>query len=374
MGYVDNGYHVVFKRYAFISYNHKDEKEARWLHKHLEGYKLPNDIFNEYDDAERYLRPIFRDKEDIKAGILKSELRKELEASKYLIVVCSPNSAHSIWVNQEVQVFIELGRVDRIIPYIIDGKPMQGDTKECFPESLLCHVKENPNDELLGVNIQEVGREKALIRIVSSLLMVDFDSLWKRHKRERRHKIHIVITSTIIGLLCLSWLLLPITLVANIHDDCHYLPHPKDATCIIDNDSYPLYSLDTTLYIKGIPGYRRLHKCKVEFYATYYEKISKYIRLSVAGFTTVDLELIRDDSFSVFSGIVLNEDNESVCDAVVEIDDRKVLTDSLGYFNVRFPVWQQTMQKKLVITKDGYQSLIRDEVPFNGSTFYIFHK
>lgn len=39
-----------YKRYAFISYSHKDIKEAKWLHKHLEYYKLPSDIFNEYDE------------------------------------------------------------------------------------------------------------------------------------------------------------------------------------------------------------------------------------------------------------------------------------------------------------------------------------
>lgn len=106
-----------YKRYAFISYSHKDAKEAKWLHKRLEYYKLPSDIYNEYDEKNRYLRPIFRDKEDIGTGILKSELRKELEVSEYLIVICSPNSAQSTYVSQEAQVFIELGRINHIIPY-----------------------------------------------------------------------------------------------------------------------------------------------------------------------------------------------------------------------------------------------------------------
>lgn len=96
-----------YKRYAFISYSHKDVKEAKWLHKHLEYYKLPSDIFNEYDENNRYLRPVFRDKEDIGTGVLKSVLRKELEVSKYLIVICSPNSAQSTYVSQEAQVFID---------------------------------------------------------------------------------------------------------------------------------------------------------------------------------------------------------------------------------------------------------------------------
>lgn len=76
---------IKYKRYAFISYSHKDVKEAKWFHKHLEYYKLPSDIFNEYDENNRYLRPVFRDKEDIETGVLKSVLRKELEVSEYLL-------------------------------------------------------------------------------------------------------------------------------------------------------------------------------------------------------------------------------------------------------------------------------------------------
>ena len=46
--------------YAFISYNHRDIKAAKWLHKKLESYKLPTEIHNEYEDS-KYLRPVCRD-------------------------------------------------------------------------------------------------------------------------------------------------------------------------------------------------------------------------------------------------------------------------------------------------------------------------
>lgn len=35
------------KRYAFISYNHKDANWAKWLQEKLESYKLPADIHNQ---------------------------------------------------------------------------------------------------------------------------------------------------------------------------------------------------------------------------------------------------------------------------------------------------------------------------------------
>lgn len=43
----------IYKHNAFISYSHKDAKEAKWLHKHLEYYKLPSGIFNENDENIR---------------------------------------------------------------------------------------------------------------------------------------------------------------------------------------------------------------------------------------------------------------------------------------------------------------------------------
>ena len=70
-----NKHMTRYKRYAFISYSHKDVKEAKWLHKHLEYYKLPSDIFNEYDENNRYLRSLFRAKEDMCTGVLTSVLR-----------------------------------------------------------------------------------------------------------------------------------------------------------------------------------------------------------------------------------------------------------------------------------------------------------
>ena len=63
--------------------------------------------------------------------MLKRSLEKELDDSQFLIVVCSPNSAKSScvdgevkhYVNDEVQHFINTGRSDKIIPFIIEGKP-----------------------------------------------------------------------------------------------------------------------------------------------------------------------------------------------------------------------------------------------------------
>lgn len=107
-----------FQYYAFISYKHEDEKWAKWLQHKLENYKLPSIIRKEIPRLPRYIRPVFRDKTDLGVGQLTESLRKELELSQYLIVICSSEAAKSEWVGKEIDAFISMGRTDNIIPFI----------------------------------------------------------------------------------------------------------------------------------------------------------------------------------------------------------------------------------------------------------------
>lgn len=90
----------AYRYFAFICYSSKDAKIARALQRRIEAYKLPTTLRNELE-AERgvkfpkRLTPIFRDMTDLEAGVLGRSIRRELEDSKFLIVVCSPNSATS---------------------------------------------------------------------------------------------------------------------------------------------------------------------------------------------------------------------------------------------------------------------------------------
>ena len=194
-----------YKNYAFISYKREDEKWAKWLQRKLESYKLPSVIRKESLNMPKYIRPVFRDKTDLSGGILTEQLYNELEHSKYLIVICSPNSAQSTWVSKEVRTFIEEGRIKYIIPFIVDGVPHSIDSKdECFPEDL----RNIPNDqELLGINVQEIGREKAFIRLTAYMIGVSFDSLWQRYRRqEKRKRLSLAVcTLTLMGGCIFYW-------------------------------------------------------------------------------------------------------------------------------------------------------------------------
>lgn len=170
--------------FAFISYKEDDYKDAKWLQKELEKYRLPISIRKENPNLPERIRPVFEYKSEMAGGELKPEIDKALANSQYLIVICSPNATKSPWVADEVQRFIDTGRTDKIIPFVVAGEAYSKDpAKECFPEPLrkLAEPKR-------GININEMGRNAAVIKVIAAMLDVKFDSLWRRYEREQRRK------------------------------------------------------------------------------------------------------------------------------------------------------------------------------------------
>lgn len=189
-----------YEYFAFISYKREDEHWAKWLQRKLEYYKLPSSIKQERPELPHQIRPVFRDKSELSGGVLAEVIKKGLDNSKYLIVVCSPRSAQSPWVCKEVQEFIESGREEYIIPFIVGGTPNSQDPKnECFPEALRKLASER---EILAINIHEMGRNAAIVKVVAHMFNLKFDTLWQRYLRDKRIK-NIVKASIILMLISL---------------------------------------------------------------------------------------------------------------------------------------------------------------------------
>ncbi|MBO4857346.1 MAG: TIR domain-containing protein [Treponema sp.] len=165
---------------AFISYSSKDEKVAKSLWKKLERYRLPAVLQKQHTDVPERMH-IFLDQGDIVPGdTVENALSRELADSKKLIVVCSPNSARSKYVELEVKNFLSLGHsTNDIIPYIIGGEVNRESPFNCYVPSLF---GDKEQDTLNGVSVLRDGKWKAFVGVLANLLDVKFDEIYKREK------------------------------------------------------------------------------------------------------------------------------------------------------------------------------------------------
>lgn len=100
---------------GFLSYSHHDKAVAVNLKKHIE-------------DAAKFMRiirriRIFRDEDDVHyASGLTTVIKTAIDQSEYLLLLASPQSAYSAYVNDEVQYWLSTNRgLDKIIIVLWQG-------------------------------------------------------------------------------------------------------------------------------------------------------------------------------------------------------------------------------------------------------------
>lgn len=210
-----------YRYWAFISYSHHDVRAAVQLHRWLERYVVPRRLVGRASPdgpLPRRLFPIFRDRDELPSSAeLGGVIHRALSASRYLIVVCSPRSATSRWVNEEIRQFKAMGCGERILALIVDGEPdAQDPARECFPRALRFDVDaagvESPSPtEPIAADLRRDGDGDALARakLLSGLLNVGLDELLRRERRRRLQR-RLVWTAGIaatlaLGLALLGW-------------------------------------------------------------------------------------------------------------------------------------------------------------------------
>ena len=172
---------------AFISYRHlePDRGIAHWLHAALETYRVPSAL------VRAGIRPrlgrVFRDEEELAASAdLSGRIDNALDRADAIVVICSPNTPPSRWVDAEIQRFAALGRADRIFAVLLAGEPA-----ESFPRALLALGKEPLAADLrprAGESVKAV-RRIALLKLLAGLLGVEFDALRQRDEERRRRRL-----------------------------------------------------------------------------------------------------------------------------------------------------------------------------------------
>ena len=205
--------------WAFLSYSHRDERWASWLHRALETYRLPRQLIGslgKYGALPRSLFPVFRDREELaSAADLPARIREALGRSRAMVVICSPSAARSRWVAEEIRVFKAMRGDERVYCIIVDGEPHASDipgreAEECFSEPIRYRVA--ANGELTGEAAEPVaadarpaadGRDGALLKLLAGLLGIELEVLRRRdeRRRRRRNQIGVVAASTLIVLL-----------------------------------------------------------------------------------------------------------------------------------------------------------------------------
>jgi hypothetical protein len=145
------------------------------------------------------LRPIFRDRDEFSAGhSLTEQSLTALDASQFLVVLCSPNAARSKYVNEEVRYFRSNGGGSRVIPIIVAGEPGASDS-DCFPPAV--RFKVGP-DGLLTDELEEPlaadarpqgdGKEGAKHKVIAGLLGLGLDEIMRRAERARKRHVRYV--------------------------------------------------------------------------------------------------------------------------------------------------------------------------------------
>ena len=183
------------KYWAFISYSSKDAKWGKWLHKRLENYSIPTEFqqieFVDGTKLGKHVRPVFRDRDELSSSAeLGPAILEALENSRFLIVLCSPNSAKSEWVNKEIEDFRAIHGDDKVLALILDGEPNASTNRgldndlECFPPALRA-----PLEPLAGdLRAEADGKERGFLKIIAGIADIGFDDLYRRHERAQKKR------------------------------------------------------------------------------------------------------------------------------------------------------------------------------------------
>lgn len=193
-----------YKYDAFISYRHAklDQFVAENLHKLLEMFKVPYIAADSVKKQKKNkINRVFRDRDELPlSSNLSENIQNALETSEFLIVICSPRTPESLWVQKEISTFISLHGREKVLAVLIEGEPEQSFPRElCFEqvEKILedgttCTVEQVVEPlaaDVRGKNKKEVYKnlKKELLRLAAPLLGCSYDDLKQRH-RERRIK------------------------------------------------------------------------------------------------------------------------------------------------------------------------------------------
>ena len=197
---------------AFISYRHKpnDMKTAKAVHQLIEHYRIPAEIAEKHGIPDRRFGRVFRDQDELPlSDDLSSNITQALDASEYLIVICTPDLPQSAWCRREITYFLEHNPRSHVLAVLADGTP-----ETSFPDSLT-HVYDPDTNEVteliepLAANICGASGpdmkllNKEIFRLYAAMIPCAFDDLWQRERRYQTRR--RIIAGSLAGCLLLGY-------------------------------------------------------------------------------------------------------------------------------------------------------------------------
>lgn len=267
---------IEYRYYAFVSYRGADVKWAKWFVKKSDNYLLPtitpedikagNRAPSKLKEDDKYLYPVFRDRDNLKSGKLLDQILAAIDVSRKIVVICTPTAAKSgSWMDDELRHIIKGNRINQIIPLVVEGRIYSIEEYEAagrsiddpFPDDsnpyvLSCYMKEHREhaEAINYIEVEEQGirnPERAFIKCIASIIDMPFEDLWDRFGKEQKRKSRLrrlyvaiaVIAACLVGLA--TWLYtLPVDVTiglneASVHND--KLPPLENAeiTMTVDN-------------------------------------------------------------------------------------------------------------------------------------------
>lgn len=191
--------------HAFISYASADRAVGERFQRAIEHYRVPRPLRGAdrgFGAVPKRLSPLFRDRSDARAGRdLGQTLHEALAASDALVVLCSPASARSKWVNEEIRAFRRLGRDARIFPVLVTGHSCRFDPdaapQGAFAPALFERIDAGgarlaaEDASPLAPDLREGGdgEHLARLKIVAAITGIPLTELTQRqHEAERRER------------------------------------------------------------------------------------------------------------------------------------------------------------------------------------------
>jgi hypothetical protein len=122
-----------------------------------------------------------------------------------------------------------------------------------------------------------------------------------------------------------------------------------------------------------IPGYYKMKPYNITFQSKYYETQSLDYAYQWRSYHNITINLLRDNTFAIYAGVVINENREPLPKVCVTIANKyQVYTNKQGEYKIILPIEQQDVVQRINIFKEGYIPITKEEIPSDNAIFVLF--